>query len=208
MVLDRSGSMQPVAGDVVGGFNAFLAEQRTAADTARVTLVQFDSQDPYEVLIDGADLATVTDLDPSRYQPRGTTPLYDAVGRAITAADERIAKRADRGESHEDQVVAIITDGLENASAVFTHTKVFAMIEDRHDRGWAFVFIGANQDAYAEGGRVGFVRGNIKEFTHDGPGVKEAFGAMSHETTRFRQGSARARNTQKGKFFEDQPKGN
>ena len=29
VVLDRSGSMQPIADDTVGGFNAFLAEQRS-----------------------------------------------------------------------------------------------------------------------------------------------------------------------------------
>jgi hypothetical protein len=31
-----------------------------------------DGQDPFEVLIDGEDLAKVSNLDPARYIPRGT----------------------------------------------------------------------------------------------------------------------------------------
>ncbi|MCZ6738189.1 MAG: VWA domain-containing protein, partial [Actinobacteria bacterium] len=78
--LDRSGSMASISDDVVGGFNTFLAEQRKQDGGGRVTLVQFDGQDPFEILIDGEDLDTVGDLDPARYIPRGNTPLYDAIG--------------------------------------------------------------------------------------------------------------------------------
>ena len=79
-VLDRSGSMASISDDVVGGFNTFLAEQRKQERGGRVTLVQFDGQDPFEVLIDGEDLDSVKDLDSARYIPRGNTPLYDAIG--------------------------------------------------------------------------------------------------------------------------------
>ena len=65
---------------MVGGFNTFLGEQRKHNGGGRVTLVQFDGQDPFEVLIDGEDLAEVSNLDPARYIPRGNTPFYDAVG--------------------------------------------------------------------------------------------------------------------------------
>ena len=55
VVLDRSGSMASIADDIVGGFNTFIEEQRKEEGKARVTLVQFDSGDPFEVLIDGRD---------------------------------------------------------------------------------------------------------------------------------------------------------
>ena len=48
--LDRSGSMGSIADDTVGGFNSFLAKQRAEEGEARASLVQFDSQDPFEVL--------------------------------------------------------------------------------------------------------------------------------------------------------------
>ncbi len=52
-LLDRSGSMGSVAEDVIGGFNYFLAEQATQAGECRMTVVQFDSEDPFEVIADG-----------------------------------------------------------------------------------------------------------------------------------------------------------
>ncbi len=38
-ILDRSGSMQPLAEQAVTGFNSFLAEQQQAKGKARITLV-------------------------------------------------------------------------------------------------------------------------------------------------------------------------
>ena len=78
-LLDRSGSMESMADDVVGGFNGFLATQQADGHDAVLTLVQFDSQDPHEVLVDAVPIAEVRPLDPARFQPRGaprfTTPL-------------------------------------------------------------------------------------------------------------------------------------
>lgn len=53
LLLDRSGSMASMAADVVEGFNALLAEQATAGGVAaRMTFVQFDSEDPQEIIAD------------------------------------------------------------------------------------------------------------------------------------------------------------
>ena len=35
VILDRSGSMQPIASDAIGGFNAFLAAQRREPSVGR-----------------------------------------------------------------------------------------------------------------------------------------------------------------------------
>jgi len=37
---------------MIGGFNAFLDEQKKQPGTATLTLVQFDSQDSYEIIYD------------------------------------------------------------------------------------------------------------------------------------------------------------
>jgi len=77
-LLDRSGSMEPMADDVVGGFNGFLAAQQAEGHDALMTLVQFDSQDPHEVLVNARPIAEVRPLDRARFHPRGahrsTTP--------------------------------------------------------------------------------------------------------------------------------------
>ena len=75
-LLDRSGSMQTIVDDVRGGFDAFVAEQRRAPGTCRVTLAQFD--DSYEEVY--ADLP-VGDVPPLVLQPRGRTALLDSLGR-------------------------------------------------------------------------------------------------------------------------------
>ena len=140
VVLDRSGSMASIADDIVGGFNEYLAEQRQVEGRVRVTLAQFDSQDPFEVLISGVDLREVTDLDRSEYRPRGSTPLFDAIGRMIAKIDADSAAYSEVGAPEEDQVVLIVTDGYENASREYSRQMIFDLIETRRSRGWVFVF--------------------------------------------------------------------
>ena len=48
VVLDRSGSMESIASDVIGGLNTFIREQAQVEGEACFTLVQFD--DHYEVV--------------------------------------------------------------------------------------------------------------------------------------------------------------
>ncbi len=76
IVLDRSGSMSSIADDIVGGFNEYLAEQQKVDGNARLTMAQFDGQDPFEVLYDGEDLRRVKPLTRDRYAPtRQHAPL-------------------------------------------------------------------------------------------------------------------------------------
>ena len=46
------GSIESILDDMIGGFNAFLDEQRKQPGTPTLTLVQFDSQDSYEIIYD------------------------------------------------------------------------------------------------------------------------------------------------------------
>ena len=206
MVLDRSGSMSAIASDIVGGFNHFLAEQRTQAGVARVTLAQFDSQDPFEVLIDGVDLREVTDLDRSAYRPRAMTPLYDAVGRMIAKVDADIAARAKCGAPAEDQVVVIITDGLENHSRVQTRHTIFEIIERRREDGWVFVFLGANQDVNAEGQRIAVSPGNRAEWKPTKQGIDEMWEGLSDSTTAHRMKEKYLRAKEADIFHQKNPK--
>ncbi len=194
MLLDRSGSMGAIADDVVGGFNEFLSRQRRQDGAARVTLVQFDSEDPFEVLLDGVDLARVRPLQRRDYQPRGATPLYDAIGRMIARVD------ATAGPA-EDQVVVIVTDGLENASREHTRAGVMRLVEERRSQGWVFAFLGANQDAYAEGAAIGVAPGAAAPWSATPQGARQAFAAVAEATTAYRGRSARERRRTADDFF-------
>lgn len=205
VVLDRSGSMATIADDIVGGFNTFIEEQRKEEGVARVTLVQFDSEDPFELLIDGEDLVRVSGLDPARYIPRGSTPLWDAVGRMIARIDSEIVTRADAGEPIEDQLVLIVTDGFENASREFDGQNLASEIEARKNRAWTFVFLGSDESTFNEGARMRVAAANTKRWDKSAEGSKQMFATMSHETSEFRKSQGEQRRLKSEKFFEDEP---
>lgn len=203
VLLDRSGSMVSIATDMMGGFQTFIEEQRQAPGAARISLVQFDGQDPFEVLIDGEDLRT-TRLDARKYLPRGNTPLLDAVGRMIARVDAGVAERKALGLEDEDQVVLIITDGLENASTEYTLAAVKGLIEARRAAGWVFVFLGADQDSFAEGGRLGFSASNRRDWDKSSEGTKEMWAQVSKSSLAHRRKERFARMMEADKFLEEE----
>ena len=196
--------MASIADDVVGGFNTFLREQRKEPGTARVTLVQFDGQDPFEILIDGQDLESVKDLDPRRYQPRGNTPLLDAVGAMIARIDGEIVGRADRGKPIEDQVVVIITDGYENASREFSGQMISDLIAARRERAWTFVFLGADEGSIRDSMAMGVAMRSTARWDATKQGTGEMFGKLSEETVKYRSMGAAERRDKSDRFFEEE----
>ncbi len=204
VVLDRSGSMASIADDIVGGFNTFLGEQRNQPGGGRITLVQFDGQDPFEVLIDGEDLADAADLDPARYLPRGNTPLLDAVGHMIARIDQGILARADDGLPIEDQIVLIVTDGYENASGEFDYQTVGSLIETRRARNWVFTFLGVDEASIKEGVSMRVSRDNTATWEKSGKGSKEMFGRLSTATSTYRSMGPEEKLARSEKFLEEQ----
>jgi hypothetical protein len=201
-VLDRSGSMDAIRDDVVGGFNSFVAQQGVEPGECLMTLVQFDSQDPYEVLFDARPLLDVPPLTPGTFQPRGSTPLYDAMGRAIANATIRAERRTAAGEPDEEIVFVTFTDGLENASREYDRDKVFAAVKKREERGWTFAFLGANQDSYQAGHALGYDPRSVQNFAATPDGTRAAFTSLQRSTKSLRDKLARSESFDKGDFFE------
>lgn len=193
-LLDRSGSMEPIRDDVIGGFNQFLREQQARPGVCRMTLVQFDSQAPFEILADAADVRDVRPLDAGRYEPRAGTPLLDALGALIEHAERRARGR------DEDAVIVVFTDGEENASERWKRAELFERIAALKARGWAFVFLGANQDAYAEGGGLGFATGSTSSWKHRSS--RAALGQVSRSMLAYRGKDRSGRVEQSLDFFE------
>ncbi len=185
-VLDRSGSMESMASDVVGGFNGFLADQQSDGTDALMTLIQFDSNDPHEVLADALPIAKVRSLTRESFAPRGGTPLYDAMGHAITDATIRTEKRQEVGEPQESILFVTFTDGEENQSVEYRREQLFDLVKKHEKEGWTFAYLGANQDSYAEGGQVGFSASSIQNFKGDAHGSRAAFSSLSGSVTRRR----------------------
>jgi uncharacterized protein with von Willebrand factor type A (vWA) domain len=140
-ILDRSGSMASRANDVIGGYNAFLEEQKGLAlpgDTWSLTL--FD--DEVTRLLDRVPLERVPKLTPETYRVRGSTALYDAIGQTLSP-------RADALEPDERGVVVIATDGEENASRAWTLDRVKELL-DRCERSgaWTVVYLGVSVEHF------------------------------------------------------------
>jgi hypothetical protein len=74
IILDRTGSMESIRDDTIGGFNTFLEEQKKQPGMATLTLVQFDSQDSYEVIHDFKPVDEILPLTRETYVPRASTP--------------------------------------------------------------------------------------------------------------------------------------
>ena len=195
-LIDRSGSMKPLVLDVVGGFNEFITKQRELNGDCTLTLVQFDSQDPFEVVHDAAGIDQVPDLTRDKYQPRGLTPLLDALGMLIQSVDKRAGL-----DQKEDQIVVVFSDGLENASSTWTRTALFDLIKARETQGWTFVFLGANQDVYHEASSFGFNTRNTQAYRGDSVGARHAMREVNRAVSSFRSSSWEQKQVLKNDIF-------
>jgi Mg-chelatase subunit ChlD len=160
LVIDRSGSMEPVRADTEGGVKTFLGEQRKVPGHTTISLFQFDTE--HDEVTSFADVRE--DLA-WRLVPRGGTALLDAVGFAVTKTGERLAA-LDEAARPGEVIVLIATDGEENSSKEYTLPQVKEMItRQQDDYGWTFVFIGANQDAFAAGGAMGVPAASTADYS-------------------------------------------
>lgn len=201
-LLDVSGSMQSIASDVIGGFNAFRSEQlatcREAGIEALLTLVQFDSNNPHDVVAAAQSMEDVAELSAATYRPRGGTPLYDAIGALV--ADASI--RAEQSDRPEEIMFVIFTDGQENESREYNRASVFQLIAQREARGWTFVFLGANQDSYLEGAGIGINARSTQNFAASPQGTEAAFTSLSRGMSKEIRKVARREVRHVDDFFE------
>jgi hypothetical protein len=158
------------------------------------------------VLEDARLIEQVRRLDKSRFVPRGNTPLFDAMGHAIADATIRREKLGAAGEPYEEIVFVTFTDGLENASREYSRSQIFDLIRKREQAGWSFIYLGANQDAYAESGQLGYSAGSVQNFRADKLGTSLAFSSTSDMLFRTRRKMAAGEALDRSNLFEgDKP---
>jgi hypothetical protein len=190
VILDRTGSMESIRDDIIGGFNTFLNEQKNLPDRTTFSLVQFDTQNPYEVIHQYVPITEVNPLTRTTYVPRAATPLLDAIGRGINDLESHIgnlknAKRPSR------VVLVIITDGQENSSREFRKDQIVSMIQDKKTHhGWQFVFLSADLDAIGDAMEYGFDNNKCMAFDKTSAGVLDAMDSLSMKIAEFRQSDA------------------
>lgn len=172
--------MHSIADDTVGGFNAFLDEQRAEDGTATVSLFEFD--DVVSQVYRGMELCEAEDLTAETYTPGGRTALHDAMLRAVTDTEQLLAER---DASPETVVIVVLTDGNENASET-PMEPLRDQIQAKQTSGWEFLFIGANQDAVLAASEFGVDRDRALSMDHSGEGASSAIESTSRVINEMR----------------------
>ena len=185
VILDRTGSMESIRDDTIGGFNAFLTGQQDEPGEATLTLVQFDSQDPYEIIHHFKPIANVPLLTRQTFVPRASTPLLDALGRGINDLEQSLGQKAE-AERPARVVMVIITDGQENASREFRKNQIEKMITEKAEKSdWQFVYLSADVNAFDDATSYGIPVGAILRFGRSRGAVKSALGSLSRQASKY-----------------------
>lgn len=176
-ILDRSGSMSGLEADTIGGFNAMIEKQRKEEGECYVSTVLFDNVS--EVLHDRVKLSEIKPMTDSEYTVRGCTALIDALGGAIHHIGN-VHKYARPEDVPAHTMFIITTDGMENASRLYTSERVKQMIKRQKEKyGWEFLFIGANIDAVETASRYGIDRDRAVNYNADKEGTRVVYESVA-----------------------------
>lgn len=154
-ILDKSGSMEGLEKDTIGGFNAMIEKQKAVEGKVYVSTVLFSNYS--EVLHDRKTIDEIIPLTQRDYQVGGCTALLDAVGNAIKHISN-IHKYIREEDVPARTMFVITTDGMENASKEYSYDQVKDMICEREKCGWKFLFLADNIDAAKTAESIGIRR--------------------------------------------------
>ena len=184
-ILDRSGSMSGLEADTIGGFNSMIAKQKRTGGEALISTVLFDNHS--EVIHDRVNIRDIRPMTDEEYSVRGCTALLDAIGGAIHHIGN-IHKYARPEDVPEHTMFIITTDGMENASHIYTSNKVKKMIERQKEKyGWEFLFLGANIDAVETARNFGISEDRAVNYRSDSAGTALNYEVISDAISAVRR---------------------
>jgi Mg-chelatase subunit ChlD len=184
LILDRSGSMSDIRDDIIGGVNAFFADQRATGHPITATLIQFDGMDPFEVIAENVTLDKISALTSAIYQPRGNTPLLDAIGLGIQSLTNHLHGLKAKARPA-DIVFVIVTDGRENSSKEYTRAHITGLIKAKEVAGWKFIFLSSDLSAVREARDLDIPSYRSAQF--DKSNTRASFSRMSDKIAEFNQ---------------------
>lgn len=169
IILDESGSMHSLHREMIEGVNGLFQNINAIAmeypeQEHRISFVVFSS-DRIKTVMNLESANGQVSISSEDYRPRGNTPLYDAIGKAIMDLKLQIA--------HRDNVkvlVSIFTDGMENNSRVYNAESIKRLVAECEENGYTFTYIGAEHDIYRASRRMN-IR-NTKQFHKSPQGIR------------------------------------
>lgn len=174
LVLDRSGSMSSIKGATEEAINGFIKKQKDLPGRATIAIAQFD--DVYEIV----NASIPPDQVPEyRLQPRGITALLDAIGKSIHDFGAELAAKTE-SERPGTVILAIMTDGFENASKEFTRKQIKDLVTRQQDVwNWTVLYLAANQDAILTGAEMGMKANTSMSYAASSIGTRAVTNSMS-----------------------------
>lgn len=182
-ILDRSGSMSGLTSDTIGGYNSFLEKQKETDGECLVSTVLFNQHS--KVVHDRVPLNEIEPMTKKDYYASGCTALIDAMGGAIHHI-RNVHHYIREEDVPEHTIFVIMTDGLENASTKYSSDDVKKMVKQQEEKGWEFLFLGANIDAVETAKEYGITEDRAVDFLCDKEGMGTNFEVLSESVGKFR----------------------
>lgn len=192
VLLDRSGSMASVRTAMTEAFDGFVLEQRAENPNGLwLTLDQFDTTGPhqysemaYETIYERMPIADVGRL---QLQPRGWTPLSDAL---VQFAKRAKAILADTTDQTERLLLVVISDGKENASTQHTAAEVKALLDGLKSDDCEVIWLGTQESAMEAAAQDYTVPDAMLTWKPTAQGVNYASGGLRAAATSYRSGGS------------------
>lgn len=176
LLLDETGSMNGVRQETVDGVNNYIEKLQTQDKNIRFTLITFNTVENKSLYID-RDIKRVKKLSPEDYDPNHMTNLYDSIATFIEKIEDK------RPSLKTKTLCVIYTDGLENSSKEHDKNDILRLIEKKEGENWTFVYLGSNQDAWAESEKISIPQGNT--FDYDGWKIKDVWVNLTNCSSGF-----------------------
>ena len=174
IIMDRSGSIASILAGQQEGLRAFFASEEQVSGKVTFSLWDFDTE--IRCL---HSLASLDAVKGYVIEPRGGTAMHDAVGDAVAAEGEKLAGLPE-AERPADVTVIIASDGEENSSKRRNGPEVKAMLDHQQDAyGWRVIYLGTNQDAFAEGAKIGVSASLAVNYVNSNTGSANAWAGTS-----------------------------
>ena len=182
-ILDKSGSMYEKEKDTIASYNHMLEKQKEKEGEAYITTALFN--DTCKILCCHAPLCQADALTEKNYYAEGNTALFDAIGKVFCQV-EQVLEQYEK-DREKKVFVFIITDGLENASTEYDQAKICQLIDEKQERGWEILFLGANRSVVRMAQMWGIKKENTIEYTNDSRGITKSYELAGRRFTRMRE---------------------
>ena len=192
LLVDRSGSMVNIAEETLHGISSFMNEQLNVAkrDDIPMYVSMYLFDDLFETVYEATPIEDVQELTRETFQPRGSTSLYDSLGKVLSDTPD---------EKYIRCITVIITDGLENSSMEHTACSVKVLMEKIQNSNTCahnFVYLGANQDAILEAGKIGIKSSSAINYNTNTSSLKSVYSATAVQVARCASSKNKTDNVQ------------